>query len=142
MNKHCTIGERLIEAREKMGLTLHDISQRTTLPVSRLKNFEKDLIDFQNVDVYDLSCLKVYCHQIGLIYDDLVRDVVLKPIDLAAYQKKKLPSVFDIVNWRKVLVTTLIMGAAFGLMHFIFSEPSQSPQPIQAHYQTLDQFEL
>ena len=142
MNRKSTIGEKLLEAREKTGMSLRDIAQANGLPLSRLESLENDQVDFEKVDVYDISCLKVYCFQIGLVYDDLIKGVKLKPVDLSAHQYQ--PSVSFLKSIDASYLLKLAAGVIVGsfLIYFLIQGVSTSPNPTPVNSHTIEQFEL
>ncbi len=142
MNRKSTIGEKLLEAREKTGMSLRDIAQANGLPLSRLESLENDQVDFEKVDVYDISCLKVYCFQIGLVYDDLIKGVKLKPIDLSAHQYQPAGSFFKSIDTTYIFkLTTVVIVGSF-LIYFLIQGASISPKPASVNSHTIEQFEL
>ena len=142
MNRKSTIGEKLMEAREKTGLSLRDIARANGLPLSRLENLENDQVDFEKVDVYDISCLKVYCFQIGLVYDDLIKGVKLKPIDLTAHQYQTPKDVFKSVNFTAIFKVIFALTLITSSVYFILISSASSPQPVSSTTHTIEQFEL
>ena len=143
MSTNLTIGQQLMTAREKSGLSLKDFANQHSLPLKRLVNFEKDKVDYMAIDVYDMYCLKSYCHKLGLIYDDLVKVTKMKPIRLNLYQHQAEQDLST--NPESLKYIGLFLGA-ITIVTLIYSflpssKPVTAPQEIQS-INTMDQFEL
>ncbi len=61
-----TVGESLLAAREKKGLTLEVVSQESKIPVSTLKHLETDNFEAIPAKVYATGFLKAYGQILGL----------------------------------------------------------------------------
>jgi cytoskeleton protein RodZ len=61
-----TVGEMLLAAREKKGLTLEAISQETKVPVATLRHLETDNFEAIPAKVYATGFLRTYARVLGL----------------------------------------------------------------------------
>jgi cytoskeleton protein RodZ len=61
-----TVGEILLAAREKLGLTLEALSQETKIPAATLQYLETDNFEAIPASVYAKGFLRAYARQLGL----------------------------------------------------------------------------
>jgi len=69
LSQERTVGEILLEAREKVGLSLEDISGETKIPKRMLEYLETDNFDAFPARVYARGFLKSYAELLGLDVD-------------------------------------------------------------------------
>lgn len=65
-NGYMTVGERLREAREKLGLSVEDIATQTRIPTRHLESLERSEFDKLPAPTYTLGFAKGYAAAVGL----------------------------------------------------------------------------
>lgn len=61
-----TVGDKLREAREGLGLTLADIANRTRVPIRHLESIENNRLDDMASPAYAIGFTKTYARAVGL----------------------------------------------------------------------------
>jgi hypothetical protein len=61
-----TIGERLVRARESVGLSLADIASQTRIPIRHLQNIEQEEWDALPAPTYAVGFVRAYAGAVGL----------------------------------------------------------------------------
>lgn len=69
-----TLGTLLTKERERQGITLEDISQKTYIKIHYLKALENDRYDLLPAPVYTYGYIKQYAKILGLNGDELVQE--------------------------------------------------------------------
>lgn len=65
-------GERLLQAREKAGLTLPELAERTKIPQASLQAIERDEYHKISGDLYVKSFLRSYAREVGLEPEEMI----------------------------------------------------------------------
>lgn len=83
-----TIGKKLLEAREKMGISLRDASETTKIRADFLSNFENDAFDFDLPEIYKRGFVRNYARFLKLNTDDILADYTAQRLNTVSRSRK------------------------------------------------------
>lgn len=136
-----TLGERLRLARERAGLSVHDIAASTKIQVSLLEAIERD--DFEHVPggLFVRGFLRAYAREVGLPPEPVVADYLAQcqPERPAAQEVAERPEadlVEDVIpaqediesfSWRRVWPAVAIAATVIGVFFAVGTRSRNIP---------------
>jgi cytoskeleton protein RodZ len=87
-----TIGEKLLEARQKKGVSLRDASETTKIRADFLANFENDEFDFDLPEIYKRGFIHNYARFLKLHTESLLADYTAQRLNTVSRTRRDGPN--------------------------------------------------
>jgi cytoskeletal protein RodZ len=84
-----TIGEKLLEAREKKGVSLRDASETTKIRADFLAHFENDEYDFDLPEIYKRGFIRNYARFLKLDTESILADYTAQRLNTASRSRRE-----------------------------------------------------
>jgi cytoskeleton protein RodZ len=84
-----TIGEKLLEAREKKGVSLRDASETTKIRADFLAHFENDEFDFDLPEIYKRGFIRNYARFLKLDTESILADYTAQRLNTASRSRRE-----------------------------------------------------
>lgn len=122
-----TLGQRLRQAREKMGLSLADVSHQTRIPVPRLKDMEDDNFNALGGMAYTRSFVQTYSKLLDVNASSVLEHMQTPPLGGARDYRYLVESFGSWINSRgdfsappaKAMTQTLSRATKLGIAFLV-----------------------
>ena len=139
-----TIGEMLLSAREKKGLTLEAVSQETKIPATTLQYLETDNFEAIPAKVYATGFLRTYAQMLGLDSAQVINKYEVQTGqthksrgDLWEIEEEVVEEKLDSPHLlMKFVIPVLLLIAAIIILWKVFGGSDEATDPVTARTET------